>query len=198
MAEGNKNGEYKTHSAGRRLPGLEGGSPAGGYGWKRNWAKELRSFSRSPKQERKCLMPSEEPILLVEDDDLDAMITRRSIGEIGVTNPLIHKKNGEEALKYLATCSAPMPRVLLLDLNMPKMNGIEFLEVLRTDEAFRDIRVVIVTTSPEAQDIARSFELGAASYVVKCSDYEEFRKKMAVIKSYLMDVLPAAASESVR
>jgi CheY-like chemotaxis protein len=143
-------------------------------------------------------MPLEEPILLVEDDDLDAMITRRSLGEAGITNPLIRKKNGEEALKYLATCSAPMPRVLLLDLNMPKMNGIEFLEVLRKDEAFKDIRIVVVTTSPEAQDIARSFALGAASYVVKCSDYGEFRKKMAVIKSYLEDALPAGTPESVR
>jgi CheY-like chemotaxis protein len=139
-------------------------------------------------------MPPEEPILLVEDDDLDAMITKRSLDEIGITNPLIHKRNGEEALKYLTARPASMPRVLLLDLNMPKMNGIEFLEALRTDGALKDIPVVIVTTSLEAKDIARSLELGAASYIVKCSDYREFREAMAVIKSYLTAPTP----ESVR
>jgi CheY-like chemotaxis protein len=143
-------------------------------------------------------MQPEEPILLVEDDDLDAMITRRSLGELGITNPLIRKKNGEDALKYLIACSDRRPCVILLDLNMPKMNGIEFLEVLRADNAFKDIRVVVITTSPETQDMARSLELGAASYIVKCSDYEEFRGKIATIKQYLVIVVPAAATESAR
>ena len=138
------------------------------------------------------------PILLVEDDEVDVMAVQRVLRELQVTNVLARAGNGEEALSYLRDAANEMPCVILLDLNMPKMNGFEFLESLRADEALRDIPVVVVTTSPDKQDMVRCSELGAALYVVKCSNYGEFREKMAVIRSYLAAVRPAAPLESVR
>jgi CheY-like chemotaxis protein len=125
------------------------------------------------------------PILLVEDDEVDVMAVQRVLREFEATNELALAGNGEEALSYLKGTAKEMPCVILLDLNMPKMNGLEFLEVLRTEEAWKEIPVVVVTTSPDKQDMVRCLELGAASYVVKCSNYGEFREEMAVIQSYL-------------
>jgi CheY-like chemotaxis protein len=137
-------------------------------------------------------------ILLVDDDCVDAMVVKRVLKDLGITDELVWAVDGEEALAYLRNPEDGTPYVILLDLNMPRMNGIEFLEVLRANKALKDIRVAVVTTSSEAKDMARSSELGAASYIVKCSDYEEFREKIAAIKSYLVVVLPAATPESAR
>lgn len=142
-------------------------------------------------------MLSEKPILLVEDDSVDVMAVQRVLKELKVENDLAYAADGEEALAYLRCPDHETPCMILLDLNMPKMNGLEFLEALRADEALRDIAVVVVTTSPERQDMARSSELGTVAYIIKSSSYREFREKMTVITSYLAAAGPAETSETV-
>lgn len=115
------------------------------------------------------------PILLVEDDSVDAMTVRRALREIGSTRPLVHHLNGEEALNYLTAADEDeLPGLVLLDLNMPRMNGLEFLELKGADEHLRDIPVVVLTTSTNARDIERSYELDAKGYIVKSIDYRAF------------------------
>ena len=115
------------------------------------------------------------PILLVEDDSVDAMTVRRALKEIGSTRPLVHHLNGEEALNYLGTLDQDdLPGLILLDLNMPRMNGLEFLEIKSADERLREITVVVLSTSTNSHDIERSYELGAIGYIVKSIDYSNF------------------------
>jgi CheY-like chemotaxis protein len=135
-------------------------------------------------------MLNSKPILLVEDDRVDVMAVQRVLKELKVTNELAYAADGEEALAYLRCPDHETPCVILLDLNMPKMSGIEFLQVLKADEALGNIPVMVVTTSPDKQDMARSFALGAVAYIIKCSSYREFRERMMVITSYLAAVQP--------
>jgi len=112
-------------------------------------------------------MRSMKPIMLVEDDHVDAMTLKRALKDLKVANQLVHKLNGEEALDYLKVESNPTPCVIFLDLNMPKMNGIEFLQVAKADNNFRRIPVVVFTTSKNEWDRFESFNLSAAGYIVK-------------------------------
>ena len=85
--------------------------------------------------------------MLVEDDQVDAMTLRRALRELKVVNDLVHKTNGEEALEYLQNSNNRKPCVIFLDLNMPKMNGIEFLQIAKADSELRRIPVIVFTTS---------------------------------------------------
>jgi CheY-like chemotaxis protein len=138
------------------------------------------------------MMPKPKPIQVVEDDSVDVMILRRVLKDLHAPNELACAANGEEALAYLRDEDNERPCVILLDLNMPRMNGFEFLRIMRADEAMKDIPVVVVTTSGEPQDITMSYELGAVAYIVKCCDYGEFREKIKTVEPYFVDVpLPA-------
>lgn len=132
---------------------------------------------------------------MVDDDGVDVMIVQRALRDLGVTNKLVRATDGEEALAYLTGQQDEMPSVILLDLNMPKMNGFELLQMVKADERLKRIPIVIVTTSEAQQDRARSFELGAAAYVVKSWDYEEFRRKMKTIEPYLAPARPPERRE---
>ena len=129
-------------------------------------------------------MRNSKPILLVEDDDVDVMTVKRAFNDLEVTNQLVSTGNGEEALEYLRSQSNTKPSVILLDLNMPKMNGIEFLKTVKTDEALKKIPVVVLTTSGAEQDIADSFNLGVAGYMVKSVDYLKFVDIIRTIDMY--------------
>lgn len=129
-------------------------------------------------------MRNSKPILLVEDDDVDVMTVKRAFNDLKVTNRLVSTVNGEEALEYLRSQSNMKPSVILLDLNMPKMNGIEFLKTVKTDQALRKIPVVVLTTSGAEQDIAESFNLGVAGYMVKSVDYVKFVDIIRTIDMY--------------
>jgi CheY-like chemotaxis protein len=129
-------------------------------------------------------MQSSKPILLVEDDNLDAMTVERALKDVGVTDKLVRTANGEEALQYLKSESDKKPYVILLDLNMPKMDGIEFLEIAKKDEDLKKIPVVVLTTSKEKQDIAESFRHNAAGYMVKPADYKQFVEAIRTINRY--------------
>jgi CheY-like chemotaxis protein len=126
---------------------------------------------------------SARPILLVEDDQVDVLTTRRALREIHVTNPLVVCENGEEGLAWLRAAAEP-PCLVLLDLNMPVMNGIEFLERIKHDARLRRIPTVVLTTSDEQEDKARSFDLGIAGYMAKSVDYRRFVEVMRSIDMY--------------
>ena len=124
------------------------------------------------------------PILLVEDDQVDTMTVIRALKEIHVTNPVVQLENGEEALLYLQDPASEKPCIILLDLNMPIMNGIEFLQVVKHNDQLKRIPVIVLTTSEEQQDKMSSFNLGVAGYVVKPVDYRRFVEVMRSIDAY--------------
>ena len=123
-------------------------------------------------------------ILLVEDDRVDAMTVKRALRDIHVTNPLAIATNGEEALEYLRDKNNETPGIILLDLNMPRMNGIEFLEVAKRDEMLKSIPVIVLTTSKEQQDKVDTYGLGVAGYMIKPVEYPQFIEVMKAINLY--------------
>jgi CheY-like chemotaxis protein len=127
-------------------------------------------------------MKSTKPILLVEDDDVDVMTVERALKDVRVTNPLHVATDGEEALEYLKTHDTPC--LILLDLNMPRMNGIEFLQKVKSDNALKRIPVVVLTTSEAEQDKLESFDLSVAGYIVKPVDYKRFVEIVRTIDVY--------------
>jgi CheY-like chemotaxis protein len=129
-------------------------------------------------------MKDEMPILLVEDDTVDMMSVKRALRDIQVTNPLHHVENGEEALAWLNDTKNPKPAIILLDLNMPRMNGHEFLAVAKKDEVLRRIPVIVLTTSRAELDKVQSFDMGVAGYMIKPVDYQQFVEVMRTIRLY--------------
>lgn len=123
-------------------------------------------------------------ILLVEDDEVDAMTVKRALKELNVTNPLVVRENGEEALAYLRDPNNEKPCLILLDLNMPVMSGLEFLQIDKQDDALKAIPVVVLTTSQEQQDKVASFNLGVAGYMAKPVIYQQFVEVMRTINAY--------------
>ena len=128
-------------------------------------------------------MTSIKSILLIEDDIVDVMSVKRALKDINVTNPLYHVENGVKALEFLRDKEKPRPTIILLDLNMPKMGGIEFLSVMKKDEKIRRIPVIILTTSQAEYDKIQSYDLGIAGYMIKPVDYQQF---MEVIRAMCM------------
>lgn len=129
-------------------------------------------------------MQNSKPILLVEDDSVDVMTVKRALRDLNVESELVSTGDGEEALAYLKEDGNTKPSVILLDLNMPKMNGTEFLSIIKKDEKLKKIPVIVLTTSNSEQDISESFELGAAGYMVKEVDYKRFTEIIKTIDSY--------------
>ena len=132
------------------------------------------------------------PILIVEDDDVDVMTMQRAFKEIHVPNPVVRQENGELAIEYLYDRRNATPCIILLDLNMPVMNGIEFLEVVKRDETLRRIPVVVVTTSKEQEDKVNSFNFSVAGYMEKPVDCRRFVDVVRSIDVYWsLSELPA-------
>jgi CheY-like chemotaxis protein len=122
--------------------------------------------------------------MLVEDDGVDAMTVKHALNDIKVINQLIHQTNGEEAINYLRKLGNGKPCVILLDLNMPKMNGMEFLKLAKADEELKMIPVIVLTTSRSEQDKLESFGLSAAGYIVKPTDYDRFVEAIKTVDNY--------------
>jgi CheY-like chemotaxis protein len=129
-------------------------------------------------------MKSKKPILVVEDDRVDAMTVKRSLKELNITNHVEIAGNGEEALAYLRNPQQEKPCIILLDLNMPRMSGMEFLRIIKHDQAFKRIPVVVLTTSRDEQDKIESFDLGVAGYMIKPVDYWQFVEVVKTINLY--------------
>jgi two-component system response regulator len=118
-------------------------------------------------------------ILLVEDNDDDVQLTRRALQRNNIANELIVLGDGAAALSYLQAAADPargisLPTLILLDLKLPKLDGLELLQRLRADPRLRRQPVVILTSSTEEQDIAKSYDSGANSYIRKPVDFEQF------------------------
>jgi CheY-like chemotaxis protein len=128
-------------------------------------------------------MRNSKPVLLVEDDDVDAMAVKRALKDLNVTNPLVHRFNGEEALEHL-TDGNGKPCVILLDLNMPRMSGIELLKIIKADDELKKIPVVVLTTSEDIQDKFETFGLSVAGYIVKPADYKKFVEAIRIVNLY--------------
>ncbi len=128
-------------------------------------------------------------ILLVEDDEVDVMNVQRAFKKNNITNPLFFASNGIEALSILRGSNAettipPVRRIILLDLNMPKMNGIEFLRVLRADEQLQSIPVIVLTTSNEDKDKVEAYKLNVAGYILKPVTFSSFVETVATMNKY--------------
>jgi two-component system response regulator len=130
-------------------------------------------------------------ILLVEDNPHDAEMTIRSLRKVNLANRLIHLKDGSEALDFIFARGQfagreveNRPKVILLDIKMPKVDGIEVLRQIKANDTTKMIPVVIMTSSKEEQDIIASYNLGVNSYVVKPVDFEGFAKAVSELGFY--------------
>ena len=124
-------------------------------------------------------------ILLVEDDEVDVMNVRRAFERNNVSNPLYVAGNGLEALEMLRDGTVPAERrLILLDLNMPKMNGIEFLQALRADPELASSSVVVLTTSNDDQDKIDAYNLNVAGYLLKPVTFSNFCERRTTLNKY--------------
>jgi two-component system response regulator len=133
-------------------------------------------------------------ILLVEDNPTDAELTMRALRKANLANHINWIKDGAEALEFLFRTGAHTgrpdenPKLILLDIKLPKVDGIEVLKRIKADERTRVIPVVMVTSSAQEQDLIKSYQLGANSYVVKPVDFEQFSKTVGEMGFYWMVV----------
>jgi CheY-like chemotaxis protein len=123
-------------------------------------------------------------ILLVEDDSVDIMSVQRALKDRKIPNPLIHPRDGSEAMQYLNDVKNKKPCIIFLDLNMRNVDGFEFLKSIKEDRKLKRIPVVVITISKNIDDVSRCFELGVAGYVVKPQDYKEFAQMIETIDKY--------------
>jgi CheY-like chemotaxis protein len=124
-------------------------------------------------------------ILLVEDDEVDVMNVKRAFEKYHIMNPVFVAENGLEALQMLRTGAVPGERrIILLDLNMPRMNGIEFLRALRADAELKSTTVVVLTTSNNDRDKIEAYNLNVAGYLVKPVTFSEFAELMITLNKY--------------
>jgi CheY-like chemotaxis protein len=127
-------------------------------------------------------------ILLVDDDDIDVMNVQRAFRKNNILNPLFVARDGIEALEVLRG-EGPMPmpkerRLVLLDLNMPRMNGLEFLRAIRDDAELRCLTVIVLTTSDDERDKVEAYNLNVAGYIVKPVTFIAFVEAMAALNKY--------------
>jgi two-component system, response regulator len=122
-------------------------------------------------------------ILLVEDNPNDAELTQRALKKTNLDARLLIAKDGAEALEYLLS-DRPKPKVIFLDLKLPKIDGIEVLRRARADERARAVPVVVLTSSQEERDVAECYKLGVNSYVVKPVEFDKFYKAVGDLATY--------------
>lgn len=140
-------------------------------------------------------MPTERPILLVEDNPDDEALTLRAFSKNKIPNPVVVARDGVEALDYLFGTGSheghknnPMPAVILLDLKLPRIDGLEVLRRIRANEATALLPVVVLTTSKEQQDITEAYRLGANSYIRKPVDFERFIQAVGQLGVYWLSL----------
>ena len=125
-------------------------------------------------------------ILLVEDNPEDLEMALRSLQRNNLANRIHVARDGAEALDFLKRADKNLPKVVLLDLKLPKVNGIEVLEAIRADERTKVLPVVVLTSSREEPDVRRCYDLGVNSYIVKPVDFDAFVKAVAEVGLYWM------------
>jgi CheY-like chemotaxis protein len=136
-------------------------------------------------------MNSDADILLIEDGETDAEVIIRALAKAKITNPVKHLVDGEEALDYIF-CTGEYadrnmnakPKLILLDLKLPKVNGIEILKMIKSDNRTKTVPVVVFTSSGEHKDILDAYDFGVNSYVVKQADYKKFSATVVNVSKY--------------
>jgi CheY-like chemotaxis protein len=134
---------------------------------------------------------SQDTILIVEDEDHDVDFLRRAFARAGVANPVQHVQNGEEAVDYLRGVGKyadrktyPFPRVMLTDLKMPQMGGIELLQWIQSNPEYRVVPTIVLTSSTHEADVRAAFAAGVSGYMVKPVDFSQLERLAGVIASY--------------
>ncbi|PZW37955.1 response regulator receiver domain-containing protein [Mesonia algae] len=122
-------------------------------------------------------------ILLIEDDVIEVMKLNRTISTSKLPHEIIETKNGEEALNFLKS-NKSLPDIILLDLNMPKMNGLEFLNILKEDEVLKYLPTIVLSTSANQKDILACYKAGIAGYIIKPLKYEDYVLKLRSLLEY--------------
>jgi len=133
-------------------------------------------------------MDTSQPILIVEDSEDDFEATKRAFNKANLRNPIIHVLSGEEALRYLQPGTNPKPGVILLDLNMPGMDGKMTLAYIKKDPQLKKIPVVILTTSADERDVKSCYELGANTYIQKPVDFDGLITAIKQLKEYWFEI----------
>ena len=122
-------------------------------------------------------------ILLIEDDTIERLKFNRTLNKLGFRHQVLEAKNGEEAVEQLSK-KHNLPHIIFLDLNMPRLNGLEFLERIKNDSVLRSIPTIILTTSNNAHDVIECYKIGIAGYVIKPLKYDEYVDKINKVLSY--------------
>lgn len=133
-------------------------------------------------------------ILMADDDDDDCMLAKKALDESDLDAKLVFVKDGEELMAYLGKESEverkhPEPDIILLDLNMPKMNGLEALKAIKSQATLCHIPVIILTTSKADHDICNSYSFGASSFITKPTNFKSLVETMGIIKKYWFEVV---------
>ncbi|KTD65281.1 response regulator [Legionella spiritensis] len=127
-------------------------------------------------------MYSQKPVLLIEDDKIDQMTVQRAFDQLHIKNKLAIRENGEDGLKYLKEMGKPC--LIILDLNMPRMNGMEFLDAVKKDKIYRNIPIIVFTTSYQDREKMKAFDKCIVGYIVKPMDNSKFIDIFAGINTY--------------
>ncbi|NHF58564.1 response regulator [Flavobacteriaceae bacterium TP-CH-4] len=122
-------------------------------------------------------------ILLIEDDTIETMKLQRTVSKLQLRHGILEAKNGEEALSLLESTNA-LPDIILLDLNMPRMSGIEFLKILKADHRLKYLPTIVLTTSENRADLLECYEIGIAGYIIKPLKYEDYELKLQKVLAY--------------
>jgi CheY-like chemotaxis protein len=122
-------------------------------------------------------------ILLIEDDAIEVMKFNRVLSTLNIKHKIVEANNGEEAIKILKE-KETVPDIIVLDLNMPKINGIEFLRILKSDDYLKYIPAIILTTSSNHKDVLECYRIGIAGYVIKPLKYDEYVKRITKLVEY--------------
>ena len=122
-------------------------------------------------------------VLLIEDDTIEIMKLNRTISSLNLNHNIIEANNGEEALSILKEGNS-LPDIILLDLNMPKINGIEFLKILKSDPSLKYLPTIILTTSNNRKDLLECYKIGIAGYVLKPLKYDDYVSKIEKLLAY--------------
>jgi len=133
------------------------------------------------------------PVILVCDDDADdQFLIKQAFAEAGIKADFQFTSDGLELIHHLENCNGggkhPCPNIILLDLNMPQMDGVQTLKWIKSHSEYRAIPVVIYTTSSDTKDVRLCYRLGANTFMTKCSDFEDLMEKVRAFSKYWMDV----------
>ena len=122
-------------------------------------------------------------VLFIEDDAIETMKLQRTVSKLQLKHNIVEAKNGEQALEILKA-SSKLPDIILLDLNMPRMSGIEFLKILKGDANYKYLPTIILTTSENRADLLECYKVGIPGYVIKPLKYEDYETKLKAVFEY--------------